>query len=92
MSGSPRASARPVLLLVTDRLFGGGLGMGDVKLAVSLGLMSGVIAWWVGLLLASIASGVVLLALIALRRIRLRSAIPFGPVLIAAGIMAALLP
>jgi hypothetical protein len=34
----------------------------------------------------------VLLTLIGLRRITLRSAIPFGPILIAAGIIAALLP
>ena len=45
----------PVLLLLTDRLFGGGLGMGDVKLSVSLGLMLGVSRLLAGFLLASIA-------------------------------------
>jgi leader peptidase (prepilin peptidase) / N-methyltransferase len=82
----------PLLLLLTDRLFGGALGMGDVKLAVSLGLMSGVSRLLGGFLIASIAGAVVLLVLIALRRISLKSAIPFGPVLIAAGVIAALLP
>jgi leader peptidase (prepilin peptidase) / N-methyltransferase len=82
----------PLLLLLTDRLFGGALGMGDVKLAVSLGLMCGVSRLLAGFLLASIAGAAVLLVLIGLRRISLRSAVPFGPVLIAAGVIGALLP
>src|SRR5262245_37245551 len=80
----------PVVLLVTDRLFGGGLGMGDVKLAIGLGVMCGVTGLVTGFLAASIAGAIVLLILIGLRRISLRSTIPFGPVLIAAGIIAAL--
>ena len=66
--------------------------MGDLKLAVSLGLMSGVSGLFAGFLIASVLSSVVLLLLIASRRIGLRSAIPFGPILIAAGIIATLLP
>jgi leader peptidase (prepilin peptidase)/N-methyltransferase len=80
----------PVALLVTDRMFGGRLGMGDVKLAIGLGVMCGVTRLITGLLAASIAGAIVLLILIGLRRISLRSTIPFGPVLIAAGIIAAL--
>ena len=82
----------PVLLFISDRLLGGALGMGDLKLAVSLGLMSGVSGLFAGFLIASVLSSVVLLLLIASRRIGLRSAIPFGPILIAAGIIATLLP
>lgn len=82
----------PVLLFVSDRLLGGALGMGDLKLAVSLGLMSGVSGLFAGFVIASALSSVVLLVLIASGRIGLRSAIPFGPILIAAGIIAALLP
>jgi leader peptidase (prepilin peptidase) / N-methyltransferase len=82
----------PLLLLLTDRLFGGGLGMGDVKLAVSLGLMCGVSRLLAGFLLASLAGALVLLVLIGTRRISLRTAVPFGPILIAAGVIAALLP
>ena len=60
----------PLLLLLTDRLFGGALGMGDVKLAVSLGPHGRVSpGCWRGFLVASIAGAVVLLVLIALRRI-----------------------
>jgi len=81
-----------VLLLLTDRLFGGGLGMGDVKLSVSLGLMLGVSRLLAGFLVASIAGALVLLLLIVLRRLSLRSAVPFGPILIAAGVIGSLLP
>ena len=82
----------PALLLVSDRLLGGALGMGDVKLAVSLGLLAGITRLVGGFLVASVLSAVVLITLIALRRLTLRSAIPFGPILIAGGILAMLLP
>jgi prepilin signal peptidase PulO-like enzyme (type II secretory pathway) len=92
VSGLAAGLGAPVLLFITDRVLGGALGMGDLKLVVSLGLMSGVSGLFAGFLVASALSSVVLLALIGIRRIGLRSAIPFGPVLIAAGIVAALLP
>lgn len=81
----------PLLLLLTDRLFSGALGLGDVKLAIGLGLFCGVTRLFVGFMLASIGGAVVILVLLALGRLSLRSAIPFGPILIAAGIIAALL-
>jgi leader peptidase (prepilin peptidase) / N-methyltransferase len=83
------AVAAPALLAVTDRVFGGALGMGDLKLAVSLGLMFGVTQLFVGFLLGTVAFAAVVLVLIASRRVTLRTAIPFGPALIAAGILAA---
>ena len=92
VSAIAAAIGAPLLLLLSDRVLGGGLGLGDVKLAVSLGLMSGVTRLVGGFLVASIAGAVVLLVLIALRRLSLKSAVPFGPVLIAAAIVAALLP
>jgi len=91
-SGLVAGVAAPALLLVSDRLLRGGLGMGDVKLAVSLGLMCGISRLFAGFLLASALSSVLLVALILTRRIGLRSAIPFGPTLIAAGVIAMLLP
>lgn len=92
VSGIAAGIGAPLLLVITSRVFGGGIGMGDVKLAVSLGLMFGVSHFIAGFLVASIASSAVLLVLIAARRLGLRSAIPFGPILIAAGIVAGLLP
>lgn len=80
----------PLLLFVLDRVVKGALGIGDLKLVAGLGLMSGVTQLFSGLIVASIASAVVLLALIAARRLTLRTAIPFGPILILAGMLAAL--
>ena len=82
----------PLLLVVSDRVFKGALGMGDVKLSVSLGLMCGISLLFVGFLIASVAFAAVVLVLLAARRLTLKTAIPFGPALIGAGIVATLLP
>ena len=80
----------PVFLAVTGYLFRGALGMGDLKLAVGLGLFSGISRLVAGFVLAAFGAGIVLVALLATRRIGLRSVIPFGPILIVAGFLAAL--
>ncbi len=80
----------PLFLLATDLLLRGGLGIGDVKLAVSLGLMSGVTLLVSGFFVASVISSLVLIALLIARRIERRSVIPFGPILITSGFVAAL--
>ncbi len=82
--------AAPAFLFVTDRLIGGDLGDGDLKLAISIGLLTGLSLLVGGLLVASIGFSAVLLVLIAARRISLRSAVPFGPVLIATAFVAML--
>lgn len=91
VSGIAAGIAAPLFLFLTDRLLRGDLGDGDLKLAVSIGLMSGISLLIYGLLLASIGFSAVLLVLIALRRIGMRSPVPFGPVLIASGFVAVLL-
>jgi leader peptidase (prepilin peptidase)/N-methyltransferase len=80
----------PAILFVLDRVAHGALGAGDLKLAVGLGLMSGVTRLFAGFLAASLGAAVVILALMAVRRIGLRTAIPFGPILVAGGVLAAL--
>lgn len=90
VSGIAAGVAAPVFLFVTDRLIGGDLGDGDLKLAVSVGLLTGISLLVGGLLVASIGFSAVLLVLIATRRIGLRSAVPFGPVLIFAAFVAVL--
>ena len=49
------AVAAPALLAITDRVFRGALGMGDLKLAVSLGLMFGITQLFVGFLVGTVA-------------------------------------
>lgn len=90
-SGLLAAVGLPVFLFVSDRVLHGELGSGDLKLAVAIGLMSGVGNLFVGIIYASIGFSVVLIALMAMRRLSLRSAVPFGPVLILAGFIAVLI-
>lgn len=91
-TGPVAALGAPALLAGTSLLLRGGIGMGDLKLAVGLGMMSGIGRLFSGFLFASAASSVLIIGLVALRRIGLRTAIPFGPVLIVGGMIAALLP
>ncbi|MFV2063762.1 MAG: prepilin peptidase [Chloroflexota bacterium] len=81
----------PGALYVTDRIFKGALGMGDLKLAVSLGFMFGLSQLFIGFLAATIVFAVVVLLLVVTRRVNMKTAIPFGPALIGAGIVASLL-
>jgi leader peptidase (prepilin peptidase)/N-methyltransferase len=92
VSGVAAGIGAPLLLLVSDRLLHGDLGGGDVKLAAAVGLLAGVTRLLSGFLVASVAFAAVLLVLIAFRRLGLRSAVPFGPVLIGAAGLAMLLP
>jgi leader peptidase (prepilin peptidase)/N-methyltransferase len=92
ISGIGAGIGAPLLLLISDRLLGGDLGAGDVKLAAAIGLFAGAGKMFSGFLLASIAFAIVLLVLIVLRRVGLRSAVPFGPVLIGAAGLAMLAP
>jgi prepilin signal peptidase PulO-like enzyme (type II secretory pathway) len=45
-----------------------------------------------GLLVATVAGAAVVLVLMALGRLGRRSAVPFGPILIGAGVVATILP
>ena len=89
LSAVVAAIGAPLFLVLTSAIFRGGLAAGDVKLSVSLGLMSGVVRLVGGFLIASLGGAVILLVLLATRRIGRRTYIPFGPILIAGGICAA---
>ena len=91
VSAVAAAALAPALLFVTDRIFRGSLGMGDLKLAVSLGLMSGISRLFIGFLAATTLFAVIVVVLLVSRRVSLKTAIPFGPALIGAGIIAALI-
>lgn len=92
VSGLVAGIGFPLLLAAGSAVFHGGLGFGDVKLLVGVGLFSGLSALFRGLLLASLGFGLVLLVLLAFRRVALRTYVPFGPVIIVAAMLAALTP
>lgn len=73
----------PLGLYVASIPFGAGaFGMGDVKLLIGAGLMTGALSAVNGLLAGLLAAGVVLAVLLATRRIGRRTFVPFGPFLI----------
>jgi leader peptidase (prepilin peptidase) / N-methyltransferase len=73
----------PLALYLPSIPFGAGaFGTGDVKLLLGSGLMLGFGRAVSGLLFGLVVSGVVLVALLAARRIGRRSFVPFGPFLI----------
>ena len=83
----------PALLFVSSLPFGSGaLGGGDVKFMVGLGLLIGLIRIVLALFVATILAGVVIVALLVLRRVSLKSYVPLGPFLIAGAVWATLLP
>src|SRR5436305_1264043 len=72
-------------------LYPGGMGFGDVKLAGLLGLYLGWLGWssvlvgtFTGFLMGGLAGG----ALLVVRRAGRRSAIPFGPAMLAGALLA----
>jgi leader peptidase (prepilin peptidase)/N-methyltransferase len=68
-----------------------GLGLGDVKLLGLLGLVLGWFGWGVllaGVFLGLLAGALVSLVLLASRRVGWRTAIPFGPPLLAGAVLA----
>jgi leader peptidase (prepilin peptidase)/N-methyltransferase len=85
------ALAIPSFLFVVSIPFGSGaIGMGDLKLLVSVGLLTGLGRSIAGLAIGALAAGAVIGLLLVLRRVTLRTYIPFGPFLIAGAFWAVL--
>lgn len=82
----------PALLYLPSIPFGAGaFGMGDVKLLVGTGLLLGGSRALGGVLAGLLLAGIVLVVLLATRRIGRKSFIPFGPFLIIGALYGALI-
>ena len=82
----------PAALYLPSIPFGAGaFGLGDVFLLAGVGLMIGGERALGGLFVGLISAGIVLVALLATRRIGRRTYVPFGPFLIAGALWAALI-
>ena len=80
-----------VLFFLLYLVPGQGLGFGDVKLAFLLGLFLGWVGWravLLGALLPWLINGPVALGLLLARRVGRKSALPFGPALLAGALAA----
>jgi len=89
------AAAMFLAFLVMALASPSGLGMGDVKLAALLGLHLGWVSWsavLVGALGAFVVQALVALGLLASRRVRRDSAVPFGPAMLVGAALALALP
>ncbi len=85
------AVGMPLFLYLLSIPFGAGaIGLGDLKLLVSVGLLGGPLRLLLGLIGGALIGAIAIVVLIALRRITLRSYVPYGPFLIV-GAMWALL-
>lgn len=85
------AVVAPVILYVVSIPFGpGAIGQGDLKLLVSVGLLGGPARLFFGLVFGAIVAAIAIVVLVGLRRITLRSYVPYGPFLIAGAIWALL--
>lgn len=78
------------LLLVPYVLSRQGMGLGDVKLALFLGLATGFPSVLVALLLAILSGGLAAIGLVVVGKKRRKDAMPFGPYLVTAGLIALL--
>ena len=77
------ALAVPVLLFVVAIPFGAGaIGMGDLKLLFGIGLLAGAIRLVATVIVGALAAAVGIVVLLVLRRITLKSYVPYGPFLI----------
>jgi leader peptidase (prepilin peptidase)/N-methyltransferase len=85
------AVGMPLFLYLLSIPFGAGaIGLGDLKLLVSVGLLSGPLRLLAGLISGALLGALAIVALIVLRRITLRSYVPYGPFLIVGAIWALL--
>jgi leader peptidase (prepilin peptidase)/N-methyltransferase len=86
------AIAVPLLLWLVSIPFGAGaIGQGDLKLLVSVGLMVGPLRLVYGAIYGALLAGVVLVVLLLLRRITLKTFVPYGPFLIIGAIWTVLI-
>ncbi len=81
----------PLVLFALSIPFGAGaIGQGDLKLLVSVGLMVGPLRLVYGAIYGALVAGLVLVVLLAFRRITLKTFVPYGPFLILGAIWAVL--
>lgn len=81
----------PVALYLLAIPFGAGaIGQGDLKLLVSVGLLGGLEKLFYGLFAGALLAGIVVVILVVIRRISMKSFVPYGPFLIAGTLWAIL--
>lgn len=81
----------PIGLFLLAIPFGAGaIGEGDLKLLVSVGLLAGAVNLFYGLVAGALLAGVIVAILVFIRRLTLKSFVPYGPFLIVGALWAIL--
>jgi leader peptidase (prepilin peptidase)/N-methyltransferase len=78
------------LFLLAIPFGAGAIGEGDLKLLLSVGLLAGALKLFDGLVAGALLAGLVVVSLIAIRRLSLKSYVPYGPFLIIGALWAIL--
>jgi prepilin signal peptidase PulO-like enzyme (type II secretory pathway) len=77
------AVAVPLALFLLAIPFGAGaIGQGDLKLLVSVGILTGALNLFYGLVAGALLAGITVAILVFTRRISMKSFVPYGPFLI----------
>jgi leader peptidase (prepilin peptidase) / N-methyltransferase len=85
------AALVPLALFLLAIPFGqGAIGQGDLKLLVSVGLLAGAANLFYGLVAGALAAGIAVAVLVFVRRLTLKSFVPYGPFLILGALWAIL--
>jgi leader peptidase (prepilin peptidase)/N-methyltransferase len=71
------------LFLLAIPFGAGAIGEGDLKLLVSVGLLGGALKLFYGLVAGAVAAGLLIGVLVFIRRLTMKSYVPYGPFLIA---------
>lgn len=71
------------LFLLAIPFGAGAIGQGDLKLLVSVGLLAGALNLFYALVAGALLAGIVVAILVFIRRISMKSFVPYGPFLIA---------
>ena len=79
-----------VLFVLAIPFGNGAIGEGDLKLLVSVGLFAGAANLFYGLIAGALAAGIVVAILVFIRRLTMKSFVPYGPFLIAGTLWAIL--
>lgn len=83
------AVAIPGLLYLVSIPFGAGaIGIGDLKLLFGVGILAGAVRLVATVLIGALAAAIGIVILLAMRRITLKSYVPYGPFLIIGSIWA----
>lgn len=88
------ALSLPAFYLLVSLITRGGVGMGDVKLSISVGLISGYFGWsvlWMSTFLAVATGAIFSISSMIIGKVSAKDAIPFGPFILL-GQFLALLP